>query len=295
MASSDHFLRDHFGLPSKPGAPLTVGTRKLTVGELQGWPQRELDVVLECAGHRRAEFSPLPEGVPWEIGAVSEACWGGVPLPTVLEHCGLALAADGHLVAHGADFGPTGEGEDHFVRSLPAAKALDEDTLVAVTMNGEPIPALFGGPVRLIVPGWYATDSVKWLCRLESSSEEWPGYFQRSDYRLDGRRMGELRPQAIVTFYRDGLVNGLAWAGSAGITAVEVSVDGGSWLAAKITGRNGRYGRVFWTFHPPSDATEITVRARSGDGQLQPARAAWNSGGYANNSQQLFRLDAANR
>ena len=123
----------------------------LAAAHLRAFEHRTLPVVLECAGHRRAEFDPAAPGLRWGAGAASEAHWTGVPLAAVLTAAGIA---DGgvEVVLRGAD----GEG---YARSLPLAKALHPDTLLAVEMNGEPIPPAYGGPVRAIVPGWYGMDS----------------------------------------------------------------------------------------------------------------------------------------
>jgi sulfane dehydrogenase subunit SoxC len=179
-----HFVRDHFRVPALDPASwsleLTGSTQSLVLnlGRLRSVPQRTLSVVLECAGHRRAEFEPIPPGVPWASGAVAEARWTGVSLGPLLELVGIPEHAR-EVVLDGADAGPVDgfDGIHRFARSLPLAKALDHDVLLAHEMNGESIPVERGGPVRAVVPGWYATDSVKWLDRIWFTNKEFDGVF----------------------------------------------------------------------------------------------------------------------
>ena len=208
-----HFVRDHFPVPAIDPASWSaelIGDEQsleLDLDLLRCLPRRGLSVVLECAGHRRAEFEPIPRGIPWGSGAVAEAEWTGASLGSVLTLVGIPPGAN-EVVLEGADAGPVDgfDGTHRFARSLPLAKALDPDVLLAYEMNGEPIPVARGGPVRAIVPGWYATDSVKWLDRIWFTSDEFDGVFQADDYRLralgepgSGRRMTDVPVHALIT------------------------------------------------------------------------------------------------
>src|SRR5947209_10161025 len=208
-----HFVRDHFPPPTGDRATWGLEVRGsarslvLDVDQLRLLPRRTLRVVLECAGHRRAEFEPMPPGLPWAAGAVCEARWTGASLAAVLELVGIPVDAC-EVVLEGADAGQVDgfDGIHRFARSLPLEKAFDHDVLLADQMNGEPIRLEHGGPVRVIVPGWYATDSVKWIDRIWFTDEQFDGVFQAHDYRFRepgdpgaGRRMTALPVTALIT------------------------------------------------------------------------------------------------
>ncbi len=306
MPTAAHFRREHFPVPAIDpaewrlriaGAVLTPAI--FTLADLAALPSRSLAVMLECAGHRRAELRPATPGLQWEVGAVSEARWTGTPLRWLLERSGVDPRA-AEVVLSGADRGPfEGSPRSHaYARSLPLRKALDPDTILAYEMNGRPIPPEHGGPVRVIAPGWYATDSVKWLERIHVSVDEFAGPFQAIDYRFataddtgPGTRMERMPVHSLVTDPTGARVRGIAWSGGGVITRVEVRVDAGPWTKATIVGRTGRYGRTFWEheWEAVAGAHTIAVRARDASGAVQPDEPTWNRGGYAVNAVQ--RID----
>jgi DMSO/TMAO reductase YedYZ molybdopterin-dependent catalytic subunit len=309
MPAAAHFRREHFPAPEidPQGWRLVLGglvetPAILALADLKALPARTLPVVLECAGHRRAELTPAVPGLQWEVGAVSEARWTGARLRDLLERAGVDPRATG-VVLTGADRGPfEGDGGRHaYGRSLPLRKAVDPDTLLAYGMDGAPIPAAHGGPVRAIVPGWYATDSVKWLERIQVTAEEYDGPFQAIDYRFataddpgPGERMERVRVHSLVTEPAPGTaldagpacIRGIAWSGGGAITRVEVQVDAGEWRRATITGRNGLHGRTRFehAFRAQPGRHTIAVRARDAGGHTQPEEPVWNRRGYRNNA-----------
>jgi len=216
------------------------------------------------------------------------------------------------VVLEGADAGPVDgfEGVHRLARSLPLAKALEHDVLLAYEMNDESISVRRGGPVRAIVLGWYATDSVKWLDRIWITSGEFGGLFQAHDYRLrgpgetgPGRRMTELPVHALITtpsnrqrgLKRGDLsVRGIAWGGVGGVAAVRVRVDDGPWSAARVRPPRDNYARV------PSEtkcalaagAHEIECCAIDRAGRSQPDRPPTNVRGYANNAVHRIKVRA---
>ena len=309
MPAAEHFRREHFPAPAidPVAARLVLGglvetPAIMALADLMALPARTLPVVLECAGHRRAELAPAVPGLQWEVGAVSEARWTGARLRDMLERAGVDRRAT-EVVLTGADRGPfEGDGGRHaYGRSLPLRKAIDPDTLLAYEMDGAPIPAAHGGPVRAIVPGWYATDSVKWLERIQVTAEEFAGPFQSIDYRFAtaddpgrGTRMERMPVSALVTDPADGAalppgtarVRGIAWSGGGAITRIEVQVDGGEWRRATIAGRAGLYGRTRFehAFAAGPGRHTIAVRARDASGDTQPEEPVWNRRGYRNNA-----------
>ena len=148
--------------------------RTLTFDYLAGLPRHTVDCVLECAGNHRTLFeSVMGEDLSrradvtitrWHLGGVGMARWGGVRLADVLALAGVKDAA-AHVMPVGLDI--TREEDEDGVRvPLPRDKALDPDTIIAFTMNGQPLPPDHGFPARLIVPGWVGTYSIKWLGRI---------------------------------------------------------------------------------------------------------------------------------
>jgi DMSO/TMAO reductase YedYZ molybdopterin-dependent catalytic subunit len=313
-----HFVRDHFPAPQSDLSSWSLELRGssrslvLDLDTLRTLPRRTLSVLLECAGHRRVEFEPIPAGLPWSTGAVAEARWTGVSLAALLELVGIPPDAF-EVVLEGADSGPVDgfDGIHRFARSLPLEKALDHDVLLADEMNGAPIPRTHGGPVRAIVPGWYATDSVKWIDRIWFTPEEFDGAFQAHDYLFrapgetgPGRRMTELPVHALITTPGDGekvfaddeiSVRGAAWGGTGGIADVLVQIDRGPWSRARLGRVRGRYARLNWdarcTLAP--GVHEIACRAIDGDGETQPERPPPNVHGYGNNAIHRVTVEAA--
>lgn len=309
MPTAAHFRREHFPAPAIDPAEwrLRVGGAVatpaiVTLADLRRMPRRSLVVVLECAGHRRAELMPATPGLQWGAGAVSEARWSGTPLRDLLWAAGVDRSAD-EVVLTGADRGAFERqaGRHPYARSLPLRKALHRDTILAFEMNGRPIPHEHGGPVRAIVPGWYATDSVKWLERVQAAAGEFDGPFQAVDYRFataadpgPGTRMEHMPVHALITHPGEPAllapgrtrVAGVAWSGAGAITRVEVRIDAGPWTAATIVGRTGRYGRTLWEhgWDAAPGVHAIAVRARDASGAVQPEVPAWNRRGYANNA-----------
>jgi DMSO/TMAO reductase YedYZ molybdopterin-dependent catalytic subunit len=305
--AESHFRRNHFSPP-----PVDPDMWALALGgamseamvipavSLRTFEHRTLPVVLECAGHRRAEIHPPARGLQWGTGAVSEAAWTGVSLGDVLRRAGIAPDVV-EVVLRGADSG-AGEhpGVHAYARSLPIEKALHPDTLLAFEMNGEPIPVAYGGPVRAIVPGWYAMDSVKWLTSIRAVTRPFTGPFQAVDYRWrepgvhgPGTRIDRLSVHALITSpasdesLRAGpaVIRGAAWAGEAHVARVEVCVDDGPWEVAEIE-RRGIYARALWRHEVElaPGVRRLAVRATDRRGATQPERPVPNAGGYCANA-----------
>ncbi|MFC7165026.1 molybdopterin-dependent oxidoreductase [Halospeciosus flavus] len=200
----EHFVYQQDGLPDVDldaeewrvslggdleAADVTVATLR------ESYPTVAVAHTMECAGNCRAYFEPTTGSIQWGIGGASTAVWTGVPVRAVLERHGLGAGADGDgrwLTAVGAD---EPGGDTVFARSIPLSKALD-DCVLAYGMNGESLPEAHGRPVRLVVPGWYGVNSVKWLTELRVmdgmvAGESWADrdgrdytYWQQEEYRI---------------------------------------------------------------------------------------------------------------
>jgi DMSO/TMAO reductase YedYZ molybdopterin-dependent catalytic subunit len=309
-----HYRRNHFPYPvvDPESWTLTVDgaverPATLDLAAVRAQPRRELTVLLECAGHRRTEYDPPITGVQWKTGALSQARWGGAPLSSVLSLAGVRPDA-AEVVLYGADRGPFAAvpGVHPFARSLPLEKAMHPDTLLAWEMNGQPLPAEHGAPLRVVVPGWYAMDSVKWLTRIEVVTEPFRGPFQELDYRFQpegetgiGERLTQVPVHSLFVGLEDGSVlphgsltlRGIAW-GGAGVERVEVQVEGGPWLEAAVQPAASPYERSTWSlpFDLPPGEHVLAVRASDRQGSTQPEKATWNRRGYANNGVQRITI-----
>ncbi|SCY17630.1 sulfite oxidase [Microvirga guangxiensis] len=286
----------------------------LSLADLKsGFPTKTFRMVLECGGNGRAFFEPKAEGNAWTNGGAGCAEWTGVSLGDVLREAGLKETArfTGHF---GADPDKNGSFEKQAMsRGMPIAKALEDHTLLVWAMNGEPLPFIHGGPLRLIVPGWPGSLSQKWLTRiwLRDREHDGPGMTGLS-YRVPVRpippgsdgtnvetRILESMPvRSIVTAPADGsrcpagtrsiIVRGAAWAGDDTVARVDCSIDGGAtWMPAQMTPPRNRYDWVRWSASialPGDGFYEIIARATDSQGRAQPFRAAnWNPNGYGCN------------
>ena len=135
------------------------GTAELTLDDLKKMPAVEVVAVNQCSGNRRGLSKPHVPGVEWGYGAMGCARWKGAQLKDVLDKVGLKKEAI-EIVFNGAD-GPAVDKTPDFIKSIPVWKAIDESTIVAYEMNGQPLPHFNGFPARLVVPGWTGTYWMK--------------------------------------------------------------------------------------------------------------------------------------
>lgn len=309
-----HYVRSNFALPAHDGV-LAVGGAvhnpiTLTLDDLRGMLAAERAVTMECAGNGRLAQTPLPAGEPWGKYAVSTARWTGVFLYQVLAQARPVVGA-GEVIFEGADHGPYHQYDDiSFVRSLALAHAADPaaEILIAYEMNGEPLNPDHGAPFRLIVPNWYGVASVKWLKRIDVSTEPCQGEFQTGHYMYEWPD----RPREPVTVMRvraritdpaprsaiqpgTYTVRGKAWSGMGPVTSVEVSLTGeGGWYLAELEPPAGPHVWQDWSFDwHAADPGRHTLRARATDaaGNTQPDAPVWNRLGYGNNAVEVIYVD----
>lgn len=287
----------------------------LTMDDLRRFAQSSQTVTLECSGNGRVFHDPPVPGLQWEKGAVGTARWTGVRLSDVLRQAGVKPTGR-HLVNDGADAAFASVPD--FVRSIPIDKATHPDTILAYQMNGEPIPIHHGFPLRLIVPGWEAAASTKWLTHIVVAENEFDGNFMRNAYRIPNRPVApgaavdpadmiaytELDVKSIFTSPLDGAagrignsieLRGFAWAGEADVSRVDLSMDlGRTWQAARLDPDRAKYAwrrfRFDWT--PPSRGSYLAMsRATDTRGRTQPVTPAWNPSGYLWNVIDKVRID----
>src|SRR6266436_429308 len=307
------YIRSHFPTPTLDVTSYRLridgAVRKpfsLSLRELRDMKSVTHVAILECAGNSRVFLVPQARGAQWELGAVGTAEWTGVSLVDLLEQAGLEDDAC-EIVLEGPDrVVPAEEPKPPtplaYARSLPRAKALQKDVLIAYQINGQDLTEDHGYPVRAIVPGHYAMASVKWLTRVYAVREPFQGYWQTSDYGywdyVDGkpvrRPLGEMKLKSEIfrpTVYETLAPNqpytvfGAAWAGETEVTDVSVSTDGGqTWAQAKFVDPVQRYAWQRWIFDwvTPQKPGQYTLlsRAKDANGNVQPDKHDENYATY---------------
>jgi len=291
---------------------------ELSLDELKRMPAVEIVAVNQCSGNRRGLFQPHVAGVEWGYGAMGCARWKGARLRDVLQRLGLKREAI-EIVFDGAD-GPADDQTPDFVKSIPVAKALEETTLIAYEMNGQPLPHWNGFPARLVVPGWTGTYWMKHLISVRAVIRPFDGFWMKSAYRIPTGRfplvarfasqetainipITEMVVNSLITSPVDGanvavgkvVVCGLAWDGGYGIHAVEISTDGGNtWAPAQLGEDLGRFAFRPWTYEVLAKRGKNTVTARATNvvGQSQTASLIVNPAGYHHNVMQTITLSA---
>lgn len=280
--------------------------RTISVGELKELGLESFAMVLQCSGNGRAFFPTQPSGSKWGVGAAGCVAWSGVPVRTVIEALGGALPEARYLTGTGGEVLPEGIDPLDLVveRSIPLEKGLD-DALLAWQLNGQPIPLIHGGPLRLIVPGYYGVNQIKYIKRLALTPEQTEAAIMRTGYRV--RPIGEAGGPDQPTMWEMGVkswinhpspdgprpagrfvIDGVAFAGGERIASVEVSLDGGqSWQPAPLIGPE--LGRYAWRqFALPVSLAPgrhiLASRATDAAGNVQPEERQENERGYGNRS-----------
>jgi DMSO/TMAO reductase YedYZ molybdopterin-dependent catalytic subunit len=266
------------------------------------FPRKELYACIQCAGYGRRFFEPAFAVAPWGVGAIGNAHWGGIRLMDVFKRARLRPAAK-HIAFAGKDVTAV---DPPYIKSIPIDKAIDPETLLAFEMNGVELPVTHGGPLRMLVPGWAGTYSVKWLQRIEARAEPWGGYWMSVAYQLPAPATGstpQMPSAATVPITavmvnsmitnplpvdripaRNFVIEGFAWSGTAPVDGVDVSTTGGkTWRPATLSSPSHRFAWRRWQMRwaPTPGVHRIVARARDRSGATQPLdRTNWNSGGY---------------
>jgi DMSO/TMAO reductase YedYZ molybdopterin-dependent catalytic subunit len=273
--------------------------RSMSVAELKRLGVETVATVIQCSGNGRGLFDHEASGAPWITGAAGCAIWTGVPLRTVVEELGGADEGAQFITSTGGEELPEGiDPKDVIVeRSVPIDNV--ETALLAWELNGRPIPLAHGGPLRIIIPGYYGINHVKYVRRVALTEEETDANIQASGYRVrpvgepgapDQPSMWEMKVKSWVTHplmdAESGRVQiyGVAFGGVNPVERVEVSTDGGeTWQEASFTGPDlGRYAwRAFVLQAELEPGTyTITSRATDSEGNVQEETTEPNHRAY---------------
>jgi len=280
---------------------------------LAGFPRREVAATLVCAGLRREEYlaiGPLPGELPWGPDPVSTGRWAGVALGDLLRAAGVRDGAR-YVELTGLDSVERAGRRFGFGGSIDLAKALGAEVLLASELNGAPLPAVHGFPLRAVVPGWIGARSVKWLGRITLREDPSPNYFQTKAYRVQretnprdprdvsaGEALRAVPLNAVIVepvpdqAVTAGWVRVRGWAmGADGqrVATVEVSANGGrDWVRARTLEEAEPWTWMLWeaTLELGCGPHVLTARATDCGGTTQPAAVGdtWNVKGYANNA-----------
>ena len=315
------FVRNHAGIPDVDvdSFRLTVdgmvsNPLSLSIDELKGkFEWKTLTVTLQCAGNRRKEmvaYRAIDDGLEWGIEAIGTAEWGGVMLKDVLAAAGVDKNAL-HVAFLGLDKIGAGEDAPGFGGSIQMSKALGAEVMLAMEMNGEPLPAPHGAPVRMVVPGYVGARSVKWLHKITVQNEPSDNKFQQIGYKLfppsisaktvdygQGMMLTKLPVNSVIVRPQDRsllkagkvVVEGYAMSdGEHEISWIDVSADGGqTWQRADFLGEPQLWTWQLWRteFELGQGQHELIVRAWDTAANSQPETIAsvWNFKGYVNNA-----------
>jgi DMSO/TMAO reductase YedYZ molybdopterin-dependent catalytic subunit len=294
------------------------GTAEFTLDDLRKLPSVEVVAVNQCSGNRRGLSKPHVAGVEWGYGAMGCARWKGAKLKDVLDKAGLKKEAIEIFFA-GAD-GPAINTTPDFVKSIPVWKAIDDSTIVAYEMNGQPLPHWNGFPARIVVPGWTGTYWMKHVTTVNALTKPLADFWMNPAYRIPVGKfpvrdrfltqetatttpITEMVVNSLITSHRDGdkvkagriTVSGQAWDGGYGIRSVDVSTDGGkTWSSAKLGEDLGRFAFRPWSFDllARHGKNTLMVNATNKLGQTQVSELIFNGAGYHNNVMQNISLMA---
>ncbi len=278
--------------------------RTLSVADLKRLGVQSVAMVLQCSGNGRGFFDHKASGTQWQVGAAGNTLWSGVPVKSVVDQLGGVRQGMRYLTGTGGETIPPGIDPKTVMveRSVPW-QAMQE-ALLAWELNGSPVPLAHGGPLRLIIPGYYGVNNVKYIKRLAFTEEQTAASIQASSYRVrpigvkgapSQPSMWQLNVKSFITHPAGGAeplrsgatqVYGVAFS-FGGVRRVEVSPDGGrSWRQAEFFGPD--MGPHAWRqFALPvrleRGSHVFASRATSASGETQPELRVENERGYGHN------------
>lgn len=323
------YIRNHGSIPELDTDQYRLSIAGMVQRELrlsfeeirENFSKSSVTATLQCAGNRRQglmEVSPIPGEEPWSAGAIGNAQWSGAPLKEVLQAAGVEREAQ-HVAFTGSDEIEMEDQKFGFGGSIPIEKAMNPEVLLAYEMNGEPLLAEHGAPLRVVAPGYVGARSVKWLSSITLREEPSSNYYQAYSYKLfppevdeetaeweQGLMLGELPVNSVICLPTDGetvragevSIRGYAiTGGERSVERVDVSTDGGeSWVTAKLQEGSQPWAWRFWEASVNLEPGQYEVVARAWDAaantQPELSEQIWNFKGYMNNSWHRIKVVA---
>lgn len=311
------FVRNHFPSPDLDARDWRLRVDgavarplELDLDSIKAMRSTTLTAVVECAGNGRVYYVPPKEGLQWQNGAVGNAAWTGVLLSEILEMAGVKPNAREVLLV-GADSGvvdtnkkTASPGPIAFARSLPLEKAMAHSTILAHSMNEEPLTRDHGYPLRAVVGGWFGMAWVKWITHITVLEQPFLGYWQAREYFRWERNLGEpslvplteMEVKAQIARPVQGArliagqpyrIFGAAWGGEAAIRQVQVcSEDGSGWREANLLEKESPFAWRLWEYMwTPEKVGQYKLRCRAIDaaGRVQPDQQRSDFESYAAN------------
>jgi DMSO/TMAO reductase YedYZ molybdopterin-dependent catalytic subunit len=285
-------------------------TLSLSINDiLHGLPSVQLVAVNQCSGNSRGFFQPRVAGGQWANGAMGNALWTGVSLKDILDKAGVKPGAV-QVRFKGLEE-PVVADAPHFMKSLDIDHARDGEVMIAYAMNGEQLPLVNGFPLRLVVPGWYATYWVKMLNDIEVLDQPDTNFWTKVAYTIPDTPHANIKPgetdvkmipinkmvpRSFVTNIASGqqvksgtptTLRGIAFGGDSGVAKVSYSVDRGqSWREAQLGKEEGKYGFRQWQTQltlPSPGKYGLLTRCTNSAGVQQPDTPNWNPAGFMRN------------
>jgi sulfane dehydrogenase subunit SoxC len=312
-----HYLLIHYDIPAVDPETFRLEIAGaverpmwLSLADLRATLRIAEPITFECAGNGRALLEPRPLSQPWLTEAVGTAEWGGAALKPLLDEARPSDRAV-EVLFSALDRGIEGGSPQAYERSLPIADA--EKGILAYEMNGAPLPPQHGFPLRLVVPGWYGMQNVKWLVRITVLEEPFTGFQNAVSYRMynadgiPGEPVTRMLPRSLMIppgvpefMTRERqlqagpvTLTGRAWSGHAPIERVDVSTDDGATFNAAVLdpplGDHAWRGWR-WDWDAPEGEHFLASRATDAAGNAQPLDPPWNLKGYANNAVERIRV-----
>ena len=272
-------------------------------------PSVQLAALNQCSGNSRGVFQPRVSGGQWANGAMGNALWTGVRLKDVLDKAGVKPGAV-QVRFKGLEE-PVVADAPHFMKSLDIDHARDGEVMIAYAMNGEQLPLVNGFPLRLVVPGWYATYWVKMLNDIEVLDQPDTNYWTKVAYTIPDTPHANIKPgetdvkmipisrmvpRSFVTNVASGTklkaaapttLRGIAFGGDCGVASVDFSIDRGqSWHQTQLGKDEGKYGFRQWQTQltlPAAGEYSVLTRCTNSNGVAQPDAPNWNPAGFMRN------------
>lgn len=323
------YIRNHGSIPELDTDQYSLSVIGLAEHELrlsfeelrENFSKSTVTATLQCAGNRRQglmEVSPIPGEEPWSAGAIGNAQWSGAPLKEVLQAAGVKKEAQ-HAAFTSLDEIEMEDQKFGFGGSIPIEKALSPEVLLAYEMNGEPLLAQHGAPLRVVAPGYIGARSVKWLSEITLQEEPSSNYYQAYSYKLfppdideetaeweQGLMLGEMSVNSVICQPTDQetVAAGAVWikgyaitGGERSVQRVDVSLDGGeSWKTANLLEGREPWAWRFWEASVDLEPGQYEIVARAWDAaantQPELSEQIWNFKGYMNNSWHRIKVAA---